>query len=86
MTLKYYLYLMKYYKEIYNIFFIFNFHLIIEQKYILNKVYPKIFIGYDRKSYKGKDNDKLRITFDCNLRSRRDNLRLENGSNGDLFL
>lgn len=43
---------------------------------------PKMFIAYDRKSYKGKDDDSVRITIDTNLRSRNDNLRLEYGNQG----
>ena len=46
---------------------------------------PKIFVGYDRVSYKGKDDDGLRITFDSNLRSRFDNLRLEYGDTGENY-
>lgn len=41
------------------------------------KLKPSIFIGYDRFSYKSKDDETLRITIDSNLRSRRDNLRLD---------
>lgn len=43
---------------------------------------PKIYITYDRHSYKAKDNQYIRITFDSNLRSRRDNLRFELGRDG----
>ena len=35
---------------------------------------PAIYIAYDRESYKGKDDNELRITFDTNLRSRRNDL------------
>lgn len=35
---------------------------------------PVIYIAYDRESYKGKDDNELRITFDTNLRSRRNDL------------
>lgn len=35
---------------------------------------PAIYIAYDRESYKGKDDNDLRITFDTNLRSRRNDL------------
>ena len=49
------------------------------------KLYPKIFIGYDRLSFRGVDDNNLRITFDSNLRSRRDNLKLEYGNNGELY-
>ena len=44
-----------------------------------------MFVGYDRLSYKGKDDECLRITFDFNLRSRNDDLRLECGDVGDKF-
>lgn len=43
---------------------------------------PKIFIAYDRICYRSIGDNNLRITFDCNLRSRNDNLRLELGSQG----
>ena len=46
---------------------------------------PAYFVGYDRLSYKGKDNNGLRITLDTNLRSRNDNLRLEYGDYGELY-
>lgn len=47
---------------------------------------PNIFIAYDRQSYKDKASGNVRITFDNNLRSRRDNLRLEYGDDGDKYL
>jgi SPX domain protein involved in polyphosphate accumulation len=43
---------------------------------------PTIYIAYDRKSYVAKENKHLRITFDENLRSRTDDLRLELGDAG----
>lgn len=43
---------------------------------------PSIYIGYDRNSYYSKEDENLRITFDSNLRSRRDNLKLELGREG----
>jgi SPX domain protein involved in polyphosphate accumulation len=46
---------------------------------------PSIFIAYDRLSYKDKNDDNFRITFDNNLRSRRDDLKLEDGSKGEKF-
>lgn len=49
------------------------------------KAYPKIYIAYDRYSYKGKNDENFRITFDSNLRSRRDDLRLDYGSDGELY-
>ena len=45
---------------------------------------PKIFIAYNRTSYKTKE-DGIRITFDTDLRYRKDNLSLEYGSQGKLF-
>lgn len=50
-----------------------------------HKLKPSIFIGYDRQSYKGIEDAELRITFDNNLRSRKDNLMLEYGDFGELF-
>lgn len=47
---------------------------------------PNIFIAYDRQAYKDKETGNVRITFDNNLRSRRNNLRLEYGDSGDNYL
>lgn len=46
---------------------------------------PTIFIGYDRLSYRLKEDKSFRITFDFNLRSRRDNLQLDKGDAGKLY-
>lgn len=46
---------------------------------------PVIYIAYDRVSYRGRDNQNLRIIFDSNLRSRRDNLGLEFGEMVDKY-
>lgn len=46
---------------------------------------PKLFLAYDRKSYFDKDNNTFRITFDTNLRSRTNNLRLEYGDSGETY-
>lgn len=43
---------------------------------------PFMFVGYDRKSYRGRENRDLRITLDENLRSRSEDLQLELGSSG----
>lgn len=43
---------------------------------------PKVFLSYDRIAYFEKDNDDLRISFDMNIRSRRDNLDFKNGFHG----
>ena len=46
---------------------------------------PKIFVGYDRLSYKLKDDYEVRITFDTNIRSRTSDLSLEMGDAGNLY-
>lgn len=43
---------------------------------------PKMFIAYDRTCYTDKDNKNFRITFDQNIRSREEDLRLEKGDSG----
>ncbi|QIB70190.1 polyphosphate polymerase domain-containing protein [Aminipila butyrica] len=50
------------------------------------KLYPKVIIAYDRMAYFEKGNADLRISFDTNVRSRRENLRLEDGDYGHLLL
>lgn len=46
---------------------------------------PYIFVGYDRISYKDKNNKELRITIDSGLRSRKNNLKLELGATGEPY-
>lgn len=46
---------------------------------------PTMFLAYDRTSYCDKDDPTFRVTFDRNIRSRNDNLRLENGDHGEMF-
>lgn len=46
---------------------------------------PAMYIAYDRKSYQGKENKDLRITIDTNLRSRKEDLRLELGDAGKKY-
>ena len=50
------------------------------------KLEPRRFICYDRYAYVSKDNDTFRVTFDYNIKSRKDNLRLELGDKGDYLL
>lgn len=47
---------------------------------------PFMYISYDRKSYREKNNRDLRITFDNNLISRNNDLKLELGSYGKEYL
>ena len=46
---------------------------------------PTMFLAYDRTSFCDKDNPTFRLTFDRNVRSRNDDLRLENGDYGKKF-
>lgn len=46
---------------------------------------PAIYIAYDRKSYRGKEDKNLRITIDSNLRSRYEDLKLELGDAGKKY-
>lgn len=43
---------------------------------------PKVYIAYDRLAYHDIEDKSLRISFDANIRTRRDNLRLEAGDYG----
>jgi hypothetical protein len=47
---------------------------------------PKVMIAYDRLAYFEKGNPDLRISFDTNIRSRRDDLLLEDGNGGRLMI
>lgn len=47
---------------------------------------PKVFLAYDRIAYFEKDNNDLRISFDMNIRSRRDHLDFAMGSCGKKLL
>ena len=47
---------------------------------------PKLYLAYDRIAYFEKENNDLRISFDMNIRSRRYDLKLEDGDFGDLLL
>lgn len=65
-----------------------NKQVINEIEYIL-KLYnlePKLYLAYDRKALFGKENRDLRITFDTNVRTRREDLKLENGDYGEALL
>lgn len=46
---------------------------------------PTLYLAYDRLSYCDKNNPNFRVTFDHNVRSRKNNLRLEAGDNGKKY-
>lgn len=50
------------------------------------KVEPKVYIAYDREAYVGKEDDRLRITFDRAIRYREDRLDLAEDTKGVLLL
>ena len=50
------------------------------------RLFPKAYIGYKRIALIGNDNEDLRITFDSNLVSRYDDVRLETGLEGKRIL
>ncbi|WP_068777166.1 polyphosphate polymerase domain-containing protein [Paenibacillus sp. FJAT-26967] len=53
------------------------------QRYALE---PKVYLAYDRIAMFSKESRDLRITFDCNIRSRRTELMLESGNHGEPLL
>lgn len=65
-----------------------NEHVCREIEYFLStyKVKPKVYIAYDRLAYFEEGNPDLRISFDTNIRTRRNDLRLEGGDHGTLLL
>jgi hypothetical protein len=46
---------------------------------------PSMFLAYDRYSYYDKNDKNFRITIDHNIRSREDDLRIENGDHGSKY-
>lgn len=46
---------------------------------------PKLFLAYDRNSYCDRKTKAFRLTFDRNIRSREDDLRLESGDYGSPY-
>lgn len=47
-----------------------------------NEVKPRVFIGYDREAYAGRDDPETRVTFDTRMRWRTDRLDLRLGGSG----
>lgn len=52
----------------------------------LYSLHPKSIVSYDRQAFTGINEPDLRVTFDYNLRTRADDLRVENGPYGELIL
>ncbi len=52
----------------------------------LYHLHPEMIVSYDRHAFHGIDDDQLRITFDLNLRCRKDDLALEHGPYGRNFI
>lgn len=50
------------------------------------KLRPKLYLAYDRVAYFEAGNPDLRISFDCNIRSRRYDVALESGDYGEQLL
>lgn len=59
-----------------------------EIEYFLKRyeLMPKVYLAYDRVAYFEKNNSDLRISFDFNIRSRRNEVMLENGDEGEMLL
>ena len=47
---------------------------------------PTLVVAYERQAFFAIEDDDIRITFDKNVRRRKEDFRLENGSHGDLIL
>ncbi len=50
------------------------------------KIVPKVYLSYDRLAYFEKNDGDFRITFDTNITTRREDIRLEYGSFGEQLL
>lgn len=49
-------------------------------------LHPEVVVSYDRQAFHGIQDEDLRVTFDYNLMCRRDDLHIENGPQGKLFV
>ena len=52
----------------------------------LYKPQPKVFLAYDRVALFGREDNNLRVTFDRNIRTRRDNPEIDKGDYGEQLL
>lgn len=50
------------------------------------KLVPKVYLAYDRRAYFAKDDPDFRLTFDKNIRTRRTQLSLDLGQQGEQLL
>lgn len=50
------------------------------------ELHPKVYLAYERIALFGKEDNEFRVTFDTNIRSRTEDLRLEAGSEGEYIL
>jgi len=59
-----------------------------EIEYLLEqyKLYPMLYLSYDRRAYFSNDQYDMRISFDTNILTRRTDLRLESGIYGEPLL
>lgn len=65
-----------------------NMQVVRELDYFLKlyDVHPAVYLSYDRYAYFAKDNPDFRVTFDTNIITRRENVRLEAGAYGEKLL
>lgn len=65
-----------------------NKQVIQEIQYFLQRyeLQPKVYLAYDRIALFCKNNRDLRITFDTNIRTRRYDVKLENGDHGEQLM
>jgi len=47
---------------------------------------PKVYLSYERRAYFEKNDGDFRVTFDKNITTRREDVRLESGSYGQQLL
>lgn len=50
-----------------------------------NPLIPALYLAYDRDAFRGVEDTELRLTFDCDIRSRQDHLSLLEGTEGEKF-
>lgn len=65
-----------------------NLQVLNEIDYMLHKypLQPMLFLSYDRNALFGKEDPSFRITFDTNIRTRRDEVGLTIGTQGELLI